>query len=223
MPKKITWDEVGERLYETGVKNVVLYPIADGGNYNNGVAWNGITAVNEKPSGADTTDLYANDALYATLQAAEKYGCTIEAFTYPDEFEECDGTKEIAPGITIGQQERKTFGLSYRTAVGNDVKGIEFGYKLHLVYGCKATPSEKSHGTINESPEAGTFSWEVNSIPVNVEGYKPTSTLTIDSTKVTPEKLAKLEKILYGSDEADARLPLPAEVANIFKNEVAAG
>ena len=223
MPKKITWDEVGERLYETGVKNVVLYPIADGGNYNNGVAWNGITAVNEKPSGADTTDLYANDALYATLQAAEKYGCTIEAYTYPDEFEECDGTKEITPGITIGQQERKTFGLSYRTAVGNDVKGIEFGYKLHLVYGCKATPSEKSHGTINESPEAGTFSWEVNSIPVNVEGYKPTSTLTIDSTKVTPEKLAKLENILYGSVEADARLPLPAEVANIFKNEVAAG
>lgn len=223
MPKKITWDEVGERLYETGVKNVVLYPIADGGNYNNGVAWNGITAVNEKPSGADTTDLYANDALYATLQAAEKYGCTIEAYTYPDEFEECDGTKEITPGITIGQQERKTFGLSYRTAVGNDVKGIEFGYKLHLVYGCKATPSEKSHGTINESPEAGTFSWEVNSIPVNVEGYKPTSTLTIDSTKVTPEKLAKLENILYGSVEADARLPLPAEVADIFKNEVAAG
>ena len=223
MPKKITWDEVGERLYETGVKNVVLYPIADGGNYNNGVAWNGITAVNEKPSGADTTDLYANDTLYATLQAAEKYGCTIEAYTYPDEFEECDGTKEITPGITIGQQERKTFGLSYRTAVGNDVKGIEFGYKLHLVYGCKATPSEKSHGTINESPEAGTFSWEVNTIPVNVEGYKPTSTLTIDSTKVTPEKLAKLENILYGSVEADARLPLPAEVANIFKNEVAAG
>ena len=223
MPKKITWDEVGERLYETGVKNVVLYPITDDGNYNNGVAWNGITAVNEKPSGADTTDLYANDALYATLQAAEKYGCTIEAYTYPDEFEECDGTKEITPGITIGQQERKTFGLSYRTAVGNDVKGIEFGYKLHLVYGCKATPSEKSHGTINESPEAGTFSWEVNTIPVNVEGYKPTSTLTIDSTKVTPEKLAKLENILYGSVEADARLPLPAEVANIFKNEVAAG
>lgn len=223
MPQKITWDEIGERLYETGVKQAVLYPMSDEGAYDKGVAWNGVTAINENPSGAETTDLYANDSLYASLQSAEKYGCTIEAYTYPDEFEECDGTKEIAPGVTIGQQARKSFGLSYRTTIGNDVKGADYGYKLHLMYGGKATPSEKSHGTINESPEAATFSWEVNTTPVNVDGFKPTSKLTIDSTKVVAEKMAAIEKILYGSDEADARLPLPAEVAEILKSEVVAG
>lgn len=223
MPQKITWDEIGERLYETGVKQAVLYPMSDEGTYDKGVAWNGVTAINEKPSGAETTDLYANDSLYASLQSAEKYGCTIEAYTYPDEFEECDGTKEIAPGVTIGQQARKPFGLTYRTAIGNDIKGTDYGYKLHLMYGCKATPSEKSHGTINESPEASTFSWEVNTTPVNVNGFKPTSKLTIDSTKVGAEKMAAIEKILYGSDEVDARLPLPAEVAEILKTKVVAG
>lgn len=223
MPQKITWDEIGERLYETGVKQAVLYPMSDEGTYDKGVAWNGVTAINENPSGAETTDLYANDSLYASLQSAEKYGCTIEAYTYPDEFEECDGTKEIAPGVTIGQQARKPFGLAYRTTIGNDVKGADYGYKLHLMYGGKATPSEKSHGTINESPEAATFSWEVNTTPVNVDGFKPTSKLTIDSTKVGAAKMAAIEKILYGSVEADARLPLPAEVAEILKSEVAAG
>ena len=223
MPQKITWDEIGGRLYETGVKQAVLYPMSDEGTYDKGVAWNGVTAINENPSGAETTDLYANDSLYASLQSAEKYGCTIEAYTYPDEFEECDGTKEIAPGVTIGQQARKSFGLSYRTTIGNDVKGADYGYKLHLMYGGKATPSEKSHGTINESPEASTFSWEVNTTPVNVDGFKPTSKLTIDSTKVVAAKMAAIEKILYGSDEADARLPLPAEVAEILKSGVAAG
>lgn len=223
MPMKLVWDEVGERLYETGIKKVALFPMGSEGVYEAGVAWNGVTAVNDSPSGAESTDLYANDALYASLQSAEKFGCTIEAYTYPDEFEKCDGTAELAPGIIIGQQDRKSFGLAYQTSIGNDTEGTAHGHKLHLVYGGKATPSEKAHKSINESPEAETFSWTVNTTPVNVDGYKPTSTLTIDSTKVDAKILEKIEKIVYGSEEADARLPLPAEIIELLKSEVAAG
>lgn len=223
MPNKLVWDEVGERLYETGIKCVALFPMGSEGLYEAGVAWNGVTAVNDSPSGAESTDLYANDALYASLQSAEKFGCTIEAYTYPDEFEKCDGTAELAPGIIIGQQDRKSFGLAYQTSIGNDTEGTAHGHKLHLVYGCKATPSEKAHKSINESPEAETFSWTVNTTPVNVDGHKPTSTLTIDSTKVDPKILEKIEKIVYGSTEADARLPLPAEIVELLKSGVAAG
>ena len=223
MPNKLVWDEVGKRLYETGIKCVALFPMGSEGLYEAGVAWNGVTAVNDSPSGAESTDLYANDALYASLQSAEKFGCTIEAYTYPDEFEKCDGTAELAPGIIIGQQDRKSFGLAYQTSIGNDTEGTAHGHKLHLVYGCKATPSEKAHKSINESPEAETFSWTVNTTPVNVDGHKPTSTLTIDSTKVDPKILEKIEKIVYGSTEADARLPLPAEIVELLKSGAAAG
>ncbi len=213
---RITWDNVGERYYETGVKQGVLYPIQTGGLYNKGVAWNGLTAVTESPSGAEATALYADDIKYLNLLSNEEFGATIEAYTYPDEFAECDGSAALADGVMIGQQKRKTFGLCYRTAVGNDVDGSDFGYKLHLVYGCLAAPSEKAYATINDSPEAITFSWEVTTTPVSVEGYKPTSQITIDSTKADAEKLAALEDILYGKEDVEARLPLPDEVATLM-------
>lgn len=224
MPKKLIWDNVGERTYETGVKNGVLYPIDEAGEYSKGVAWNGLTKVSESPSGAESTDLYANDSKYLSLLSAEKYAATISAYTFPDEFAECDGSAEITAGVRVGQQERKTFAFCYRTVLGNDVKGDAYGYKLHMVYGCKASPSSKEHTSVNESPEAVEMSWEINSTPVSVEGVsKPVYTIEIDSTKVKKENLEALEKIIYGSDEADARLPLPAEVFEIMKNAVAAG
>ena len=216
---KIVWDKTGERFYETGVKNGVLY-IPTGGVYSKGVAWNGLTAVTESPFGAEATPLYADDIKYLNLMSNEEFGATIEAYTYPDEFAECDGSASIATGVMIGQQNRKTFGLSYRTALGNDTVGNDYGYKLHLIYGALAAPSEKGYATINDSPEAITFSWEVTTTPVSVTGFKPTASITIDSTKADPAKLAALEKILYGSDDAPAtepRLPLPDEIATLME------
>ena len=212
---KIIWDNTGERTYETGVDHGVLYPIQEGGLYTKGVAWNGLTAVTESPSGAEATPLYADNIKYLNLVSAEDFGCTIEAYTYPDEFAECDGSAEIATGVYAGQQARKVFGLCYRTILGNDTDSNAHGYKLHLIYGCLASPSEKSYSTVNDSPEAITFSWEVKSTPVNVSGFKPTAVLTIDSTKVEPSKLAKLEEALYGSESTEAKLPTPDEVVAI--------
>ena len=213
--QKLEWDKTGERLYETGVSKCVLYVQGEGGTYPQGVAWNGITAVTESPSGAEASPIYADDIKYLNLLSTEEFGATIEAYTYPPEFEACDGTAEIATGVTIGQQKRKTFGLCYRTIVGNDTDSNEHGYKLHIIYGALAAPSEKAYATVNDSPEAITFSWEVSTTPVNVNGAKPTASLTIDSTKVDKAKLVKLEDILYGSTEA-ARLPLPDEIATIM-------
>lgn len=216
---KLVWDKTGERLYETGVKQGVLYPMDATGTYPKGVPWNGLTNVTESPSGAEATALYADDIKYLNLMSNEEFGGTIEAYTYPDEFAECDGSASIATGVYIGQQARKTFGFCYRTTIGNDVESNAHGYKLHLVYGALASPSEKAYATINDSPEAITFSWEFSTTPVNVTGFKPTACLTIDSTKVDAEKLAALEKILYGDDADDtavARLPLPDEVAQVM-------
>ena len=214
---KLVWDATGERKYETGVRNGVLYVMGEGGTYPKGVAWNGLTAVTESPSGAEATALYADDTKYLNLISAEEFGATIEAYTYPDEFAECDGSATLAAGVTIGQQPRKTFGMSYRTVYGNDVNNESYGYKLHLIYGAVAAPSEKAYATINDSPEAITFSWEVKTTPVNVTGHKPTASLTIDSTKVDKAKLAKIEEILYGKDEVEARLPLPDEIIQIMQ------
>lgn len=221
---KIVWDQTGERFFETGVDRGVLYPINNEGKYTPGVAWNGLTAVTESPSGAEPTDLYADNIKYLTMRSAETFGATIEAYTYPDEFGQCDGSAEIATGVIIGQQARKTFGLCYRTLLGNDVDGQDHGYKLHLIYGATASPSEKGYATVNDSPEAITFSWEVSTTPVNVNGFKPTACITIDSTKANPTDLASLEEILYGKDAGaagtpaavDPRLPLPDEVAEIM-------
>lgn len=213
---KLVWDKVGERLYETGVRKVVLYPMSDAGTYPKGVAWNGVTGVTESPSGADFTALYANDTKYLNLMSAEEYGSTIEAYTYPDEFAECDGSASIVPGVTIGQQKRKAFGLCYRTALGNDTLGSEYGYKLHLVYGCQASPSQRDYSTINDNPDAMAMSWEVSTTPVDVANHKPTAHLEIDSTKVNAAKLAALEDILYGKDESEARMPLPDEIATLM-------
>lgn len=215
---KLVWDNTGERYYETGVKNGVLY-IPTEGVYSKGVAWNGLTAVTESPSGAEATALYADDMKYLSLYSAEEFGATIEAYTYPDEFAQCDGSAELAKGVSIGQQTRKTFGLCYRTTVGNDTDGNDYGYKLHMIYGCMASPSEKAYATINDSPDAITFSWEVTTTPVSVAGFKPTASITIDSTKADPTKLAALEDILYGKDGepgSEARLPLPDEIKTLM-------
>lgn len=214
---KLVWDQTGERYYETGVKQGVLYPMQEGGTYTKGVAWNGLTAVTESPSGAEATALYADDIKYLNLLSTEEFGCTIEAYTYPDEFAECDGSASLAAGVNIGQQKRKTFGLCYRTVLGNDVDNNDYAYKLHLVYGCLASPSEKAYSTINDSPDAITFSWEVTTTPVAVTGFKPTACITIDSTKANAEKLTALEAILYGDGETEARLPLPNEIATLMK------
>lgn len=213
---KIVWDESGKRLYETGVKNGVLYIQNETGAYNKGVAWNGLTAVTESPSGAEATPLYADDIKYLELFSAEEFGATIEAYTYPEEFEACDGSASLGTGVTIGQQDRKTFGLCYRTVLGNDVKSNEYGYKLHLIYGAKAAPSEKGYQTINDSPEAITFSWEVTTTPVNVAGFKPTASVTIDSTKIDTAKLKTIEDMLYGTESVEAKLPLPDELKTIL-------
>lgn len=212
---KLVWDQTGERLYETGVKNGVLYIPTDG-VYSKGVAWNGLTAVTESPSGAEATALYADDTKYLSLMSTEEFGATIEAYTYPDEFAQCDGSASLVTGVMIGQQPRKTFGLCYRTTIGNDTEGNDFGYKLHIIYGALASPSEKAYATINDSPEAITFSWEITTTPVNVTGAKPTASLTIDSTKVDAEKLAALEKVLYG-DIYTALSEQPADWSTNYK------
>ena len=214
---KLIFNNVGERLFETGVKNGVLYVMGDDGAYENGVVWNGLTAVTESPSGAETTPLYADDVKYVVIYAAEEFGATVEAYTYPEEFEQCDGSAAISEGITIGQQTRKSFGMCYKTSVGNDVQGQDYGYKIHIIYGAKAAPSEKSYSTINDSPEAVTFSWELSTVPVPVEGYSPTATVVIDSTRVPAEKMELIEAKLYGSEEAEATLPLPNEILELIK------
>ena len=222
---KIVWDKTGDHLYETGVKQGVIYPQSTGGTYSKGVAWNGLTAVTESPSGAEATALYADDIKYLNLLSVEEFGATVEAYTYPDEFAECDGSAEIATGVSIGQQKRKAFGMCYKTTLGNDVDGNEHGYKLHIIYGAMAAPSEKGYATINDSPEAITFSWELTTTPVSVTGAKPTASLVIDSTKADPTKLKALEEILYGKDgtgdggsvgAVDPRLPLPDEIAELM-------
>ena len=212
---KLVWDQTGERLYETGVKQGVLY-VKENGTYDNGVAWNGLTAITESPSGAETTPLYADDIKYLNLLSTEEFAATIEAYTYPDEFMQCDGSAPLSTGVYIGQQSRKTFGMCYRTVLGNDEDNNDYGYKLHLIYGCLAAPSEKGSSTINDSPGAITFSWEVSTTPENVTGHKPTATITIDSTKADKQKLAALETILYGSETVEPRLPLPDEVASLM-------
>lgn len=224
---KLTWDKTGERFYETGVDHGVLYPMDTNGTYSKGVAWNGLTAVTESPSGAEPNNIYADNIKYLSLMSAEELGVTIEAYTYPDEFAVCDGTAEITKGVTIGQQTRKTFGLSYRSIAGNDTDGDDYGYKLHLIYGAKASPSEKNFQTVNDSPEAISFSWEVTTTPVEINAvdpttgklFKPTASLTIDSRKTDAEKLKAFEDILYGSESTEARLPLPDEIIKFFNEE----
>ena len=221
---KLVWDQTGERFYETGVNQGVLYIRGEDGEYSNGVAWNGLISVTESPSGGEATPLYADNIKYLNLISTEEFGATIEAYTYPDEFAQCDGSAEIATGVMIGQQNRKVFGLSYKTIFGNDTDGNDYGYKLHIIYGALAAPSEKGYATINESPEAITFSWEVTTTPVSVTGFKPTASITIDSTKVDADKLAALEEILYGKDPTtpegtdgvDPRLPLPDEIIDLM-------
>lgn len=213
---KLEWDKVGEHFYETGVDHAVLYLRDTSGKYTKGYAWSGVTSISESPSGAEASAQYADNQKYLTLISAEEFGMTIEAFTYPSEFDECNGEVEAAEGVRIGQQKRSTFGLSYRTKVGNDVDGQDKHYKLHLVYGCTAAPSERAYATVNESPEAMTFSWEISTNPENVTGQKPTSLITIDSREADPEKLAQLETMLYGGEAEDAKLPSPDEVVALF-------
>lgn len=215
---KLVWDRTGDRLYETGVKNGVLY-IPTSGVYSKGVAWNGLTAVTESPSGAEATALYADDTKYLSLMSTEEFGATIEAYTYPDEFAACDGSAELADGVMIGQQKRSVFGLCYKTTIGNDTDGNDHGYKLHIIYGALAKPSERAYASINDSPEAVTFSWEITTTPVNVTGAKPTASLVINSTKADPSKLSALEDILYGKDGEpgnEPRLPLPDEIKTLM-------
>ncbi len=222
---RLTWDDTGKRLYETGTKMGVLYPQSDDGTYPKGVAWNGLMSVNESPSGAEASALYANDAKYLELYSNEEFGFTIGAYTYPEEFSACDGSAELASesGVYVGQQPRKAFGLAYRTVVGNDVKGSDYGYKLHLVYGAKASPSEKGYSSINDSPEAVEFSWECTTTPINIEGFKPAAHIEIDSTKIEPEKLKKIEDVLYGTNAngdsgtgTEPKLLLPNEIVTIL-------
>lgn len=214
---KLVWDKTGERIYETGIDRGVLYVQNSDGSYPKGVVWNGLISVSESPSGAEPESLWADNMKYINLMSAEEFGATIECYTYPDEFAECDGSAELAPGVLIAQQNRKTFGLCYRTIVGNDVDSNNHGYKLHLIYGAMASPSEKGYSTVNDSPDAITFSYELTTTPVNVEGFKPTACLTINSTKVDKEKLGALEAILYGGEATEARMPLPDEIAAMFK------
>ena len=216
---KLVWNEAGKRLYETGVDRGVLYVSNGSGGYKKGVVWNGLVSVNESPSGAEATPLYAGNVKYVELMSNEEFGASIEAYTYPEEFEQCDGSAELADGITIGQQPRKSFGLCYRTKIGNDTAGDEHGYKIHLIYGAKAAPTEKSYTTINDSPEAITFSWEITTTPIEVAGHKPTATLTIDSTKVTPTTLTAIETKLYGDTSGEPTLPTPAEILALIAEE----
>lgn len=213
---KLEWDKTGEHLYETGTDHGVLFPIDNEGAYTDGVVWNGLTGVSESPDGAEPTDLWADNIKYASIRSAENFKATIEAYTYPDEFAECDGSAELATGVYIGQQPRRSFGFSYRTKIGNEVQFDDYGYKIHLVYGCSVSPSEKSYATINDSPEAITFSWEMTTSPVQVDGFKPTAILIIDSTKVDSAKLTAFEDILYGTENTNSRLPLPNEVKTLL-------
>lgn len=217
---KLVWDKAGEHFYETGVDRGVLYPTVSGA-YSKGVVWNGLTSVSENPSGADTSAQYADNIKYLNLVAAEEFGATIEAFTYPDEFAVCDGSAEPVRGVRIGQQTRRPFGFSYRTLMGNDLEGTEYGYQIHIVYGATASPSSRDYNTVNDSPEAITFSWEVTTTPVEVTGYKPTATLVIESTKVSLAALTALEDILYGTASTEARLPMPDEVFKIINDNSA--
>lgn len=214
---RLVWDNAGERLFETGVKNGVLYVQDEDGGYMEGVVWNGLTAVTESPSGAEETPLYADDIKYVVFYSNEEFGATIEAYTYPEEFEQCDGSADLGTGVKVGQQARRSFGLVYKTSIGNDIQGQDFGYKIHIIYGAKAAPSEKAYATVNDSPEAITFSWEVSTVPVPVDGFKPTSTVVIDSTKCDPEILEVIEGKLFGNDEDNAQLLLPNEIQALLK------
>lgn len=212
---KLAWDEAGKRIYETGVNKGVLYPQGTDGKYTKGVAWNGLTAVTESPSGAEATPLYADNIKYLNLVSAEEFGATIEAYTYPDEFAVCNGEASLVEGVSIGQQKRTPFGMAYQTKIGNDIDS-EAGYKIHIIYGALAAPSEKNYATVNDSPEAITFSWELTTTPVEVTGFKPTATIVVDSTKVAKEKLEALEAVLYGSEDKEASLPLPNEILTLI-------
>lgn len=222
----LTWDKTGEHIYETGVKMGVLYVVsAETGSYGKGVAWNGLSTVTESPSGAEASAIYADDIKYLNLYSAEEFGATIEAYSYPEEFAECNGEASLAKGVTIGQQDRRSFGLCYRTVIGNDVMGDKYGYKLHFIYGAKASPSERAYASVNDSPEPITLSWELSTIPVSANGFKATSYICVDSTKCDAAKLEALEKIIYGTaatsesanDAVEARLPLPDEIAYLMK------
>ena len=215
----LTWDQTGEKLYETGVQKGVLYPM-DGAVYGKGVAWNGLTAVNETPSGAESTKLYADDIKYLDIRSAEEFGATIEAYSSPEEFDACDGTAELADGVNIGQQNRKGFGFCYRSTIGNDTEYNNYGYKLHIIYGLTASPSERSYSTVNDSPEAATLSWEVSSTPVNVAGFKPTSIVTINSKKINPEALKEIEDTLYGTESVEPKILLPDEIKAICDKHI---
>lgn len=215
----LTWDQTGEKLYETGVQKGVLYPM-DGAVYGKGVAWNGLTAVNETPSGAESTKLYADDIKYLDIRSAEEFGATIEAYSSPEEFDACDGTAELADGVNIGQQNRKGFGFCYRSTIGNDTEYNNYGYKLHIIYGLTASPSERSYSTVNDSPEAATLSWEVSSTPVNVAGFKPTSIVTINSKKINPEALKEIEDALYGTETVEPKILLPDEIKAICDKHI---
>lgn len=214
---KLVWDNAGERLFETGVKNGVLYVQDEDGGYMEGVVWNGLTAVTESPSGAEETPLYADDIKYVVFYSNEEFGATIEAYTYPEEFEQCDGSAELGAGVKVGQQARRSFGLVYKTSLGNDIQGQDYGYKIHIIYGAKAAPSEKAYATVNDSPEAITFSWEVSTVPVPVAGFKPTSTVVIDSTKCDPARLAVIEGKLFGNEDDNAQLLLPDEIKTLLQ------
>ena len=214
---KLVFNGVGDRLFETGVKKGVLYVMGDNGQYEKGVVWNGLTGVTEKPSGAETTNLYADDVKYVVIYGAEEFEATIEAYTYPEEFEQCDGSAALVAGLNVGQQTRKTFAFCYTTSLGNDTQGQDYGYKIHIIYGCKAKPSEKSYSTINDSPEAVTFSWDVSTVPVPVEGKNPTATVVIDSTRLEKGKLKLIEDKLYGTDSAEPTLPLPNEIKTLLQ------
>lgn len=213
---KLEWDKVGERLFETGIEQAALYLLGEDGEYSNGEAWNGLISITESPSGAETTALWANDKKYAELLSTEELGGSIEAYTYPESFSACNGEAELVPGVKIAQQGRRTFGLVFKTLIGNDIVGNKYGYKLTLIYGAKVSPSEKSHQTVNDSPEAMTMSWEFSTTPVNVEGFDSTSRIEIDSTNVSKDKLEALEAILYGSESAEARLPFPDEIKTLL-------
>lgn len=215
---KLVWDALGERYYETGVSKGVLYVTDDAGAYGDGVSWSGLTNVTQTPSGAEATALYADNIKYLNLMSEEDFSAKIEAYYYPDEFEECDGSKELVPGVSAGQQPRKSFGFSYQTIIGNDTKRNAYGYKIHLIYGCTAKPSERSNATVNESPEAVTLSWELSTVAAEIamNGFKPSAKITIDSTKVDPAKLKKLEDLLYGTAAAEASLPTPDAVAALI-------
>lgn len=212
---KLVWNEIGKRFYETGVEKGVLYP-QEGGAYPKGVVWDGLTGVTESPSGAEATPLYASNIKYLNLMSKEEFGATVEAYTYPDEFAACDGSAELSKGVSVGQQPRKLFGMSYVTLKGNDTESTDHGYKIHLIYGAMASPSERAYATVNESPEAITFSWTITTTPVEIKGMKPSACITIDSTKVEALKLKALEDALYGTAEKEAHLPLPEELITIL-------